>query len=113
MTVTTPWAADWMWGVPIIVLTVLIHSFGLFVIRNAIRFIRMWISERRHFFVQFASIISSVALALAALHAIERDSRTRSAIGVASVGVAENVQGRHTTQTGSKGLAASTDTLHP
>jgi hypothetical protein len=36
MTVTVPLAADWMWGAPILVLTVLIHSFGLFAIRNAI-----------------------------------------------------------------------------
>jgi hypothetical protein len=71
MTVPAPWAADWMWGVPILVLTVLIHSFGLFAIRSAIHFMLVGIDERRHFFFLFGSVISSVALALAALHAIE------------------------------------------
>jgi len=121
---------------PILVLTVLIYSFGLFAIGNAIRFIPMWIDERRHFFFRFASVISAAALALAALQAIEtglwaiaylllgarsverrdclrtdhgvllrrpagraeafrrRDSRARSVIGVPSVGLTENVQGR-------------------
>lgn len=71
MTGTAPWAADWVWGVPILVLTVLIHSFGLLAIRNALRVILMWLDDRRHFFVLFGSVISSAALALAALHAIE------------------------------------------
>jgi hypothetical protein len=71
MTMTAPWAADWMWGVPILVLTVLIHSFSLFAIRNVIRSILMWIGGRRHFFFQFAAVISSAALTLTALHAIE------------------------------------------
>ena len=71
MTGTAPWAADWVWGVPILVLTVLTHSFGLLAIRNALRVILMWLDDRRHFFVLFGSVISSAALALAALHAIE------------------------------------------
>ena len=71
MTATAPWAADWMWSVPILVLTVLIHSFGLFAIRNAIRLVVMWHDDRRQFFFLFASVISFAALALTALHAIE------------------------------------------
>jgi hypothetical protein len=68
---TGPWAADWMWGAPMLVLTVLTHSFGLVAIRNAIRLIVVWHGDRRPFFFQFAFVISSAALALAALHAIE------------------------------------------
>ncbi len=71
MTGTAPWAADWVWGVPILVVTVLIHSFGLLAIRNAIPLILMWFDDRRHFFFLFGSVISSVVLALVALHTIE------------------------------------------
>ncbi len=71
MTLTTPWAADWMWSMPILLLTTLIHSLGLFAIRHAIRLILRWYDDRRHFFFQFISIISAAALALVVLHGFE------------------------------------------
>ena len=68
---TAAWGADWEWSLPLIVLTVVIHVFGLGIIHE--RVARAWsgIIERRHFTMLFAAIMGVAVLLATLLHAIE------------------------------------------
>ena len=70
-TVLTPWGADWAWSIPLIVLTVIIHAFGLGVIDRRVSVILN--GDRRHRRPQSTSIfiIGGTALAATILHAFE------------------------------------------
>jgi len=65
------WPADWAWGVPMIVVTVLIHALGLGLVRHAA--LRVW----RHSVGQghetgvFVVVISLATLLATCLHGIE------------------------------------------
>jgi hypothetical protein len=65
------WHADWAWGLPLIVLTVIIHVFGLgFVNQKAVKaFSRR--RDHRHPMVLFAAVVSTVILLATGLHAAE------------------------------------------
>ncbi len=69
--VQAEWGANWAWGVPLIILTVLIHvlSLGLINHRGAQRLSS--ISERRHPRLLFAQVMGTATLLATLLHAVE------------------------------------------
>jgi hypothetical protein len=65
------WSNNWGWGLPLIVLTVLVHAFGLVVIRDRIVLeMPLLLRARRSEFVLALLMIVSVLL-LTVLHAVE------------------------------------------
>jgi len=70
--VVTPesWRDDWAWGLPLIVLTVVIHVLGLGLMNvRASQIFRR--TERRHPTVVFALVMGTVTLLATSLHAME------------------------------------------
>jgi hypothetical protein len=65
------WRADWAWGLPLIVGTVLIHVFGLGVIRQRTARFTTRSTERRHPTGVFVIIMGTTTLLATCLHAIE------------------------------------------
>ncbi len=65
------WSADWAWGMPLIVVTVVIHVFGLGLISQ--RAIRVFsgISEPRHLTAVFVVVMGATTLLATGLHGIE------------------------------------------
>jgi hypothetical protein len=66
-----PWAADWAWGLPLILLTVVIHVFGLALINDGVIQVLRRTAERRSFTLLFAIVMAVAVLLATALHAIE------------------------------------------
>jgi hypothetical protein len=66
-----PWAADWAWGVPLILLTVVIHVFGLVLINDGVIQVLRRTAERRSFTFRFAIVMAVAVLLATALHAVE------------------------------------------
>jgi hypothetical protein len=65
------WSNDWTWGLPLIVLTVLAHAFGLIVIRRDV-VLRLWLPRGAgKSGVALAAIIAAIVLLLTLLHAVE------------------------------------------
>jgi hypothetical protein len=65
------WAVDWVWGLPLIVLTVIIHVLGLgFISRKAI-LIYSDVMKHRHTTGTFATIMGAATLLAAILHGLE------------------------------------------
>jgi len=65
------WQADWAWGLPLIVLTVLIHVSGLLLInQRAVRACGRTI-EARHPTAMFAAILGCATLLVTVLHGVE------------------------------------------
>jgi len=63
------WGADWVWGVPLVVLTVVIHVLGLGLMKQrAIRPIR---DHHRHATAMFVVALGATTVLATALHAIE------------------------------------------
>jgi len=71
--VVTPftWYPDWAWGLPLIVLTVVIHVFGLLLINEKVERVQNDAVERYSFPVVFFVIIGATALLATLLHGIE------------------------------------------
>jgi hypothetical protein len=67
----TSWRADWAWSLPLIVLTVVIHVFGLGFLHERVVRAVSHIIERRHFTALFAAVMGVTVLLITALHAIE------------------------------------------
>lgn len=68
------WSDDWAWGVPLIVLTVVVHVFGLaFVNLKGVQFFsrRVEHTHHRRHHALFALVISAVVLSATVLHAVE------------------------------------------
>jgi hypothetical protein len=65
------WTADWLWGLPLIVGTVLIHVFGLGAIRHRTARFSNRSVERRHPTIAFGLIMAATTLLASCLHAIE------------------------------------------
>jgi len=66
------WSADWAWGLPLIVLTVLIHVSGLLVIGQ--RVVHGSVGrriERRHPKVAFVAVLGATTMLATVLHGIE------------------------------------------
>jgi hypothetical protein len=65
------WRDDWAWGVPLIILTVVVHVLGLgFIYQKAVRMVKRRI-DRDHPMALMAAIVSSVTLFATGLHAAE------------------------------------------
>jgi hypothetical protein len=71
--IVTPllWYPDWAWGLPLIVLTVVIHVLGLLLINQRVDHIQNDVLERHRYPVVFLAIIGSTALLATVLHGIE------------------------------------------
>ena len=68
---STPWGANWVWGLPLIVLTVLIHVWGLGILRRkAFGAISHSVTRSHRQTIAFV-IVSCATLSATALHATE------------------------------------------
>jgi hypothetical protein len=65
------WSADWAWGLPLIVLTVLIHVWGLGTVRIRVLRATDYTILRRHHNAMFVTIICGATLSATVLHGIE------------------------------------------
>lgn len=65
------WSADWAWGLPLIVLTILIHVFGLGLLRE--RFLQHFNQPRRmqQSTAEFVVVMGATTFAVTILHAAE------------------------------------------
>ena len=68
---SSAWSADWAWGLPLIIVTVLVHVFGLVLVRRGA--LRMWTRtiRRGHPTAAFVAVVGSTTLLATSLHAIE------------------------------------------
>jgi hypothetical protein len=69
---TIGWTADWAWGLPLIVLTVVVHVTGLGLISQ--KFVNSnldHIMERRHPKAAFVMVVGATTLLATSLHALE------------------------------------------
>ena len=65
------WSADWAWGLPLIVLTVLIHVLGLGLIRQKTARVTTRHQGRRHALGIFVIVMGTTTLLATCLHALE------------------------------------------
>jgi hypothetical protein len=65
------WSADWAWGLPLIVLTVIIHVLGLGFIRQGAANVSSDAVDRRHPTVVFVAVMGATTLLATSLHAME------------------------------------------
>jgi hypothetical protein len=66
-----PWVADWAWSLPLILLTVVIHVFGLGLINERVVGVLSRSMDRRRLVPLFALVMGAAILLITALHAIE------------------------------------------
>jgi hypothetical protein len=66
-----PWEASWAWGLPLILLTVVIHVFGLAVINDGVVWVLRRTAKRRSFIALFAIVMAVAVLLATVLHGIE------------------------------------------
>jgi hypothetical protein len=71
MTIVTAWSSNWAWGLPLIVLTLIIHVFGLLLIKEQAERIENHLVESYRYNVVFAVIIGGTALSATLLHGAE------------------------------------------
>jgi hypothetical protein len=67
------WSNNWLWGLPIIVLNVLVHCFGLFNVHERIVLPLSDAMRGKSAQLAFACLIGAMVLAIAALHALEAE----------------------------------------
>ncbi|MGA8758878.1 MAG: hypothetical protein WB611_21715 [Stellaceae bacterium] len=67
----TGWEADWAWSLPLIILTVVIHVFGLGLLHERVVHAVARIIARRHFTAMFAAVMGIAVLLITVLHATE------------------------------------------
>jgi hypothetical protein len=65
------WSADWAWGLPLIVLTVVIHVLGLGLIGQVALGVPCAIFQRRYPTAVFAAVVGAATLLATCLHGIE------------------------------------------
>ena len=65
------WTADWAWGLPLILLTVVIHVLGLGLISQRAARAAARIFDRRHPTVVFVGVVGATTLLATCLHAFE------------------------------------------
>jgi hypothetical protein len=66
-----PWHADWAWGVPLILLTVMFHVFGLVLIRQRMLTVYREFTKQRRPIAAFTVVMSLTTLLATLLHGIE------------------------------------------
>jgi hypothetical protein len=67
----TSWRADWAWSLPLIIVTVVIHVFGLGLLHERVVRGVGRIVDRRHFTLLFAAVMGIAVLLMTVLHGIE------------------------------------------
>ena len=67
----TPWGTDWAWSLPLILLNVIIHVFGLAFIYDAFIVLFRKKKVRRRFMIRFAEVMSVSVLLIVVLHGLE------------------------------------------
>jgi hypothetical protein len=65
------WIGDWAWSLPLIVLTVVIHVFGLALIAERMVGVLSVSQTGRNFTLRFAAVMGATALLATLLHGIE------------------------------------------
>ena len=65
------WSADWAWGLPLILLTVVIHVFGLGLINERVVRALSRSMDRRRMVPRFALVMGVSVLLMTTLHGIE------------------------------------------
>lgn len=65
-----PWGVDWAWSLPLILVNVVIHVFGLAFIYDAFTNFLREIKVRRRFMIRFAEVMSATVLLIIVLHAL-------------------------------------------
>ena len=65
------WSSDWAWGLPLIVLTVLTHVFGLGLINQRVARASGRAIGRRHPTAAFVVVMGATTLLISTLHAVE------------------------------------------
>jgi hypothetical protein len=64
------WSADWAWSLPLMLLNIIIHVFGLALINDAVALVPR--GDKRHLFMtRFAAVIGAAVLMVVVLHAVE------------------------------------------
>jgi hypothetical protein len=69
--ISSNWSADWVWSLPLILFTVLLHAFGLLLIREKIVLKLEHAAGHRRFHALFAIVMGATVLLLTVLHAAE------------------------------------------
>ena len=69
--IISSWSADWAWGLPLIVLTVVTHVFGLGLISQRAVRVSSGIDERRHRTAVFVVVMGAATLLASSLHGLE------------------------------------------
>jgi hypothetical protein len=69
--IPTTWRAEWVWGFPLIVLTVVIHVLGLGLVNRRARLISNSMMSRRHPTFMFVVGLSVTIWLACSLHALE------------------------------------------
>lgn len=67
----TPWGTDWAWSLPLILLNVIIHVFGLAFIYDGFIFLLREIDLRRKFMFRFAIAMNAAVFLIVVLHGLE------------------------------------------
>ena len=71
MSIVAPWSNNWAWGLPLIVLIVILHVFGLSLIRErAVRAFNQ-VNQKYHPTAVFVVIVGAATLSATILHGIE------------------------------------------
>jgi hypothetical protein len=65
------WRADWVWGTPMIVVTVMLHVFGLRIIDNTVTRILGGRVEHRLYTPMFTVVMAATVMAITLLLAVE------------------------------------------
>ena len=65
------WNANWLWSLPLIVLTVTLHVIGLGFVNASVLKALGDVEERRHFLFLFGLVMGATTLAATLLHAVE------------------------------------------
>jgi peptidoglycan biosynthesis protein MviN/MurJ (putative lipid II flippase) len=65
------WVGDWAWSLPLILLTVVIHVFGLALVGERVVDVLSVSEGRRNFTPRFAAVMGATALLATLLHGIE------------------------------------------
>jgi hypothetical protein len=66
------WTGDWAWGLPLILLTVVVHAFGLlWLLDRLVPAIRRRLPGNQRRPLRFALVVGTTVLLLTALHALE------------------------------------------
>ena len=65
------WTSDWLWSLPLILVCIIIHVFGLVFINNAVVTVLTDKPSKNRFMYRFAFVMAGAVLLVIVLHGIE------------------------------------------